>query len=410
MRRAWVRAACLGVVTAVVGLFVVTRAAGRLPDDGGPDIGWADLRSDVETLAEAAEARTTASFTPAPGAASRGAARSPAQVVEILGRLDGADDVGAAASAWRDLFGAGAAVMAIGAGGGPVASARFVDAATAARFVHRRLARARAAVQGRRGSVAGGAVLHRRLELATSALEQPRRTRFAPGMALPCGPVRVEASGDTTALGDLCADLDAYWAPGSGTPSPGSPTDAVVRVVPLRPGAVPEGERWFTTAASVVDAATSEVEAMAAVSTQAAAPAPKREPVGPQGPSTEMNREPRRQGHGSGEPRSRAAPGPPSSPQDPPASSHLGRTEAKPETDVVPIQASGSPPPPQPAAVEASGSRERPDALAPVLAAARMPANWVPAAGGGVALVAGIALAHRAFETRRHLAGRTVRS
>lgn len=340
---------------------------------------WADIRADLEALAGQARERSEEALGgTAPGQAGREPeARTPGEVADVLGRLDRADDAGAAASAWRSLFGAGFAALRTDRSGPPTTVARLANVRDASRFVERRLARARAAIQGRTGAAQGAAALHDRLRRAadTLAASRSRSVEFRPGVPNPCGPVRVVASGDTSALGDLCSDLASYWGgPAAGTSSP------LVRIAARRTGSVPQAERDITAAASVVDGAALDVEGLAARRDPTAsapgtsAPAP----ASAQAPAPDTSAAAVRARRAVVHPAARA-PDPL-----PVAAPEPGDTEGSMPSDPGPVL--------RPAGESNS------DRITPLLAAAGRPRNWMPAAGGLVALICGVVLVRRMRE------------
>lgn len=352
------------------------------PAGSPPSPRWADIRADLEALADQARARAEEALagTATDQAGREPEARTQGEVAEVLGRLDGADDAGAAASVWRSLFGAGIAALRPDRGGPPATVARLANVRDASRFVERRLARARAVIQGRTGAAQGAAALHDRLRRGadTLAASRSRSVEIRAGVPNPCGPVRVVASGDTSALGDLCSDLADYWgAPAAGTSAP------VVRIATRRTGSVPQADRDLTAAASVVDGAALDVEVLAArrdpaasaPGTSAPAPASTQAPAPATSAAAARTTDPLSVAHPAArtpEPLSVASP-------------ESGATEAS------------TPPDPGPAVPRPPGDGNR-DRITPVLRAAGRPRNWMPAAGGVVALICGVALVRRMRE------------
>lgn len=317
MRRA--AAAAAAAITIAVGAVGAAPTAIAAPHAAG----WAEVRAGLDLLLAQADAAAGGAITPGGPGDSGTPANSPAQVAALLARLDGAAESGAAARAWRGLFGSGAAAIAPGADGAPIAGAHFADSAEAARFLRLRVARARAAVRGRTGSTPATVALDRRIRREAAALASPPHRDVAAGAPTRCGPVRLVAAGDTNALGQLCADLDRYW---DGYRSRGAAE--VVRVEPHRTGPVPAAEQRVTAAASAVERVASDVD------TVSSRPAVQDEPP-----------------------------------------------ETQPAADA-----------PQQAAMR------RDDRFAPVLAAARRPRTWMPAAGGVAAIVLGLTVLRRVRE------------
>ncbi|MFN8105779.1 MAG: hypothetical protein U0U69_15080 [Acidimicrobiia bacterium] len=431
MRRVLAAAAAI-VATACATVGVVVADAPAVASSA-PD--WADIRADVEVLAGAVDAQPAT--VRAPGltgmAAHEPVAGGPGDVAALLGQLDGGDDTGAAASVWRSLFGSGAAALAPGSGGPPVAVARFADRDDVARFVARRLARARAAVQGREGPAPGAAALHGRLRRAATALSAPRSVEIRPGVPAPCGPVRVEASGDTAALAGLCADLRTYWGDGGGADGDGGQGRAapsVVKVTARRTGPLPQAERDLTALASAVDRAGADVETFAARTT-AVARVPERGvavrdrvPAAAATAATAGSATGRRGAAAAPAPQAPRAPLPepaqaPASAQEPaqePAQAPASAQEPEPlpfdegastgEHGRGPDSGPEATSPPGLPVAAAAPEVSRPAAgslgerVAPVLVAAKRPRNWMAAGGGVAALVCGVALVRRMRERR----------
>lgn len=329
MRRA--SAACAAVVACVVAFASTAQAAAGERDAQA----WAGVLDALDDLADEAGAAAGAESLRRGAGDATAPVLSSGRVAELLSRLDGAADDGAAEATWRALFGSGAVALTPTGTGPPAVRARFADSADAARFVQRRLARARRTVLERQDASPGAAALERRIRSTTAGLGSPPRTELHGGGLTRCGPVHVRATGDTAALGDLCADLDRYWS------VTGS---EAVRVDSRRTGAVPAAERRVTAAASAVEAVVDDVEA------SAGRPPPK-----------DVHDDER------------------------------SATEARPEAAPVPQPQAG----PQPVLPARSG---RGDPVAPVLAAVRLPSTWMPAAGGAAALAIGLLLVRRVRE------------
>lgn len=368
-------------VAAVLGsasLAVWTPGAGVAAQPrAGTEVSWGDLRSDLEDLAAAAEL-----YAPqGPAVGARDAAVVPAattaEVERALRGLDGAAAAGAAAAVWRQIFGGGASVLAPTSAGPPLRQVAFPDAEAGRRFLRKRLDQARAQLQGRSGPAGTASALHPRLQNAVQAMRDGGPRPFSVGE---CGPVRVEASGDTVALAQICADLDSYWpqaAEGTG--------GAVVRLHPVRAGSLPTPQRHTTAALSTVEPVLADLLSVAGATAPATTPANQAQ--APAGDPAATERAP------VDPPRREAGPAPRADLAQTPTEGAAGSQEVPvavaPSAEATPPEGAGS--------TDAS----RPQAWAPVLAAAREPRTWTTALGAIAALVAGAWIFSRGRELTR---------
>lgn len=134
MRRA--SAACAAVVACVVAFASTAQAAAGERDAQA----WAGVLDALDDLADEAGAAAGAESLRRGAGDATAPVLSSGRVAELLSRLDGAADDGAAEATWRALFGSGAVALTPTGTGPPAVRARFADSADAARFVQRRLA------------------------------------------------------------------------------------------------------------------------------------------------------------------------------------------------------------------------------------------------------------------------------
>lgn len=351
-----------------VGLVVLVVALGQVwtfvpgPETGARAQGattWADLRAGLEALVSSArlpspEGSETAERTVVHGPAGAPVG-DPSGLERALGSLDGANFAGAAAAVWRTIFGRGVSVLVPTPGRPPHVRAVFPDAAAGARFLRERIARTRARLQGRSGPAPVASALEGRLRAAAVKLSEPE---VQPAVGDTCGPVAISASGDTTALGRICADLDTYWQVRE-TPRAQAP----LRIHPVRTGGLPS-TRETTETLSTVEPLLADLLTVAGEE-QATTPAAPARPGTP-APVPQA-----------------AIPVPtPSPPATQRAAADVTRTVAPGATDV-----------PAAAAPEGGAGQEPsgpPSRWAPVLAAAREPRRWTAALGGVAALAIGV--------------------